>query len=324
MSQGSSGVVVRRAREEERPALVELLATAMGAEADDRYRRFYAWKHDHNPYGLSPTWVAELDGELVGLRTWLRWEFETADRTWTAVRAVDTATLPAAQGQGVFTRLTTTSVQELTDDGVGFVYNTPNDKSRPGYLKMGWVQLGTLRAHVRPTSVGSLSRTAQARQPAELWSEPSSVGQAAAEVFADDGGARWLEHRPAVGQQLRSVLTPAVLQWRYGLGDLHYRALTDDEHGCVVFRVRRRGPAREVVVCLVLARTASSRAALLRRLAREVDGDHLIEIGAGPTWRAGFVPLPGQGPVLTWRSLARTDAPDLADFDLKMGDVELF
>jgi hypothetical protein len=40
--------------------------------------------------------------------------------------------------------------------------------------------------------------------------------------------------------------------------------------------------------------------------------------------RAGFVPLPRQGPILTWRPLADPAAPPrLRDLDLSLGDVEL-
>jgi hypothetical protein len=38
----------------------------------------------------------------------------------------------------------------------------------------------------------------------------------------------------------------------------------------------------------------------------------------------GFVPLPKQGPILTWRALAQLDAPAMADWALTLGDLELF
>ena len=37
-----------------------------------------------------------------------------------------------------------------------------------------------------------------------------------------------------------------------------------------------------------------------------------------------FVRLPGQGPLLTWRSLHRTERPPLEQWDLRLGDLELF
>jgi hypothetical protein len=36
------------------------------------------------------------------------------------------------------------------------------------------------------------------------------------------------------------------------------------------------------------------------------------------------VPLPGQGPLLVWRSVILTTRPALADWSLSLGDIELF
>src|SRR4029079_3500391 len=100
------------------------------------------WKHVDNAFGRSPMWVA-CDGErIAGFRAFMRWEFEGAGEVKRAVRTVDTATHPDYQGQGIFTKLTLAGLEELAAEGVDFVFNTPNDKSRPGYLKMGWHVLG--------------------------------------------------------------------------------------------------------------------------------------------------------------------------------------
>ena len=75
----------------------------------------------------------------------MRWEFQRGDEVFRCVRAVDTATHPDYQGRGLFTRLTKAALPELVADGVKFVFNTPNDQSRPGYLKMGWQAVGRAR-----------------------------------------------------------------------------------------------------------------------------------------------------------------------------------
>lgn len=318
-------VAIRRATDEDRSEVLQLLADSMGWGDDDRYRRFFAWKHDENPFGTSPAWVATLDDRIIGLRIWLRWEFEAGARRWTAVRAVDTATHPDARGRGVFTRLTMHGVEQLRDEGVDFVFNTPNEKSRPGYLKMGWEQLGTLPTAVRFSGPSSMLRTARSRQPADKWSLPTDVASSAAEVFTDDAAAKqWLGfRRPADGRR-RTALDPEVLRWRYRLADLNYRAVAHDDVGCAVFRLRERGPSTEAVVCLVLARTEQHRRRLLRRVAEVSDADHVLELTPAPALSAGFIPLPGQGPILTWRELADREVPTVEDFDLGMGDVELF
>jgi hypothetical protein len=273
--------------------------------------------------------VAESDGELAGFRTFVRWEFEHPDgRVRRAVRAVDTATHPAFQGQGIFTRLTRAALDELRDDGVDFVFNTPNDKSRPGYLKMGWSEVGRLPVRVRPSGPRALWRMARARVPAGKWSLPCTAGWAPVDVFADAGVVDLLASQPPAAG-LRTRRTVEQLRWRYGLEPLHYRVVTAGgaaSRGLLVFRLRPRGSAVEVVVADVLARggDAAIERALVRELRRLKLGDYLIGVDRRRRPPGGFVPLPGQGPILTWRSVTETDAPDLADWDLHLGDIELF
>ena len=61
-----------------------------------------------------------------------------ATRPVDGVRAVDTATAPDVQRLGIFSRLTTEALEVCRADAVALVFNTPNDKSLPGYVKMGW------------------------------------------------------------------------------------------------------------------------------------------------------------------------------------------
>ncbi len=55
-------------------------------------------------------------------------------------------------------------------DGVDVVFNTPNDQSRPGYLKMGWSEVGRVPVAVRLRSALSARRVAGAlRDDAADW-----------------------------------------------------------------------------------------------------------------------------------------------------------
>src|SRR4029077_13661343 len=131
---------------------LDLLANALGWSASAGLPEFFDWKHRENPFGESPGWVAVDGTRVVGFRTFLRWELEDgAGATRTAVRAVDTATHPDYQGRGIFRALTLLAVEEMTAEGVEFVFNTPNDKSRPGYLTMGWHEVGRLPTRARIT-----------------------------------------------------------------------------------------------------------------------------------------------------------------------------
>jgi GNAT superfamily N-acetyltransferase len=329
-----SELAIRHATDADLPEVLALLASAMARDASDaRFETLYRWKHEHNAFGRSPAWVA-LDGDRVaGIRVFMRWEFVVDGRPMRAVRAVDTATDPAYQGRGIFTRLTLHALEEVTADGVDFVFNTPNDQSRPGYLKMGWEVVGKLPVMVRPCSVRGATRIVAARVPAERWSSDSNAGEDARDVLADsalDVLITDVAAAPARRHGLWTRLSPAFLRWRYGSEPISYRAVVGPrgiESGLVILRVRRRGPAREAVLCEVLAPGGDAAASrgLVRAALRAAGADYALRLGSGRAADGdGFVQLPRQGPVLT-RRVAASAAPDyLAAWHLTIGDVELF
>jgi GNAT superfamily N-acetyltransferase len=317
---------IRRATPADRDGILALLATSLGRDSDPRYDALFAWKHEENAFGSSPAWVATDGDRLAGFRVLMRWEFVRHGEVVRAVRAVDTATHPDYQGQGIFTRLTLQALDELRDD-VSFVFNTPNDQSRPGYLKMGWQVVGRLPTAVRPIGLRGIPRIATARVPAERWSSPSTAGEDAADVLEDAAalGALLASLPPSRG--MRTNVSPAFLQWRYRTPLLAYRAVVAPggiDEGIAIFRIRARGSAREAALGAVMARGGDRRisARLTRAVARAADADYVIRLGGGLLAPGGMVRLPGQGPLLTWRAVGASTPPER--WDLSLGDIELF
>ena len=310
-------LTIRPALPDDRPGILRLAGRALGWRADERDRAFFAWKHDDNPFGPSPAWVAIHGDEIVGFRTFLRWELAQGLECLRMVRAVDTATDPDHRGKGVFRRLTETAVAELTAAKYDAVFNTPNAQSRPGYLKMGWADLGRPAVGTRPRGMLAGLRMARSRGAAEKWSEPTTAGRPASEALGGAGVESLLATLPTP-PGWATPRTPAYLRWRYGFEPLHYRAL-EVRGGLAIFRVRRRGPNREVAVCEWLAPGPDRTA--LRRLVHEA-GDYAVACGLGAAH--GLVPLPRLGPAVTWRPLARGGVPRLGDLALRLGDLELF
>ncbi len=349
----TSEVRLRRAGAGDLDAVIALAGAALGWDPTEPNGAWFRWKHLDNPFGASPMWVAEDEAGLVGFRTFLRWELRRGTSVARCVRAVDTATAPAAQGRGIFTELTTVGLDGLAADGVEFVFNTPNQRSRPGYLKMGWQVIGRPRTTMRVGSVSGLARLPQARRPADKFSVPCDVGDAARDAFGglgptdgrfgdggfgEDGfGEDGFGHdlvgrlvaacRPA-DRSLSTNRSPAYLAWRYGFAPLDYRVVVGPdgiEGGCVVFRVRHRGSATEVAVAEVLVpgRDPEVEQRLLAEVRRRTRADYLLRIDRGRLGRGGFLPLPGQGPVLTWRAVSGRMPPRLEEWDLSLGDLEL-
>ncbi len=313
---------VRRAGTDDVEEIVALAGRALGWPAGEPHEALFRWKHLDNPAGASPTWVAiDERGAVIGVRTFLRWRFRLDGDPLAAVRAVDTATAPEHQGRGIFRRLTMHGIEELAAEGVSMVFNTPNDQSRPGYLSMGWEVVGRVPIATRPASLGALVRMAAARVPAAKWSMPCRAGVTVPEL--DDATLDSLASHVR-GAGLVTDRTPAHLRWRYGFEPLHYRAIAagrDLHEGCAVVRTRSRGSAIEAAVCEVLAPTPAARRAVLRAVRRATGADYLVVAGGGVG--DGLIPLPRQGPVLTWRAVARSTRPPLASWHLQLGDVEL-
>ena len=316
---------VRQAGPGDNASVVPMLRAALGKSDDPHYEAFLHWKHRENAFGESPAWVALHGDAVVGYRTFLRWRFlDESGREVRAVRAVDTATDPAYQGMGIFRTLTLRGVAELTLAGDGLVFNTPNDQSRPGYLKMGWSVARRLPVGVLPSGPRAVASMVTSKVPAALWSEETTVGLDAGAALADRSLAEaLLTHAPSEG--FRTHRTPEYLAWRTSFAPLRYRLLLaserDPAEGGIVVRLRRRGDAVEAAVVEQLVPDWRTGAGLVRRVLRESGADYAIGLRTGPS--AGLMPLPGQGPLLTTRPLAASP-PSPGAWALTLGDVELF
>jgi len=314
----------RRATGDDVPAILHLLRASMNRAEDARFEALFRWKHFENPFGASPMWVACDGSRVVAFRTLLRWEFERGGDVLRAVRAVDTATHPDYQGRGLFTRLTRTALAELESEGVRFVFNTPNAKSRPGYLKMGWSTIGRARACVRASVPAGALALARNRVPAGHWSEPATFGMPAEQVLGEVDDA--LLATSSDDTRLRTAASRAFLRWRYASAVLPYRAIVSPEgpeRGVALTRVRRRGNAREIVVAAILASAdRRARRRLLHEVRRTVRGQADYILGMSPL--PGLAPVPFIGPVVTTRDLSERAPKSIVDFCLTMADIELF
>lgn len=317
---------VRRAVPSDDTEVTPLLQVTLGKDNDPNYPAFLRWKHRENAFGESAAWVALHEGRIVGYRTLLRWRFvNDVGRKVTAVRAVDTATHPDFQGLGIFRALTVRGVGELTLAGEGIVFNTPNDQSRPGYLKMGWSTVKRLPVGVLPAGPKSLAKMVNSRVPAALWSEQTDVGIDAAELGNASFASGLLEHEPKKG--FRTDRTPEYLAWRTSFAPLRYRVLLADDRdpsrGGVVFRLRRRGDTIEAAIVEQLVPDWRTGARLVREILSLSGADYAIGLRTAPD--AGLIPLPipRTGPLLITRPLAMAP-PRPSEWTLSLLDVELF
>lgn len=344
-SSTSLSLTVRPLMEEDEPAVLDLLRAALGeGPTGHRSTRFFRWKHMENPFGKSFMLVAETRGRIVGLRAFMRWQLRTGTDVLHAARAVDTATHPDFQGKGVFSRLTRESLVALAGE-VDLLFNTPNQKSLPGYLKLGWRRVGSVPVSVRVRhplrflwgirSLESGTGSSKIEDP-DLSRTTVKVAEALADV---ETPVRSLSDRPGADRRLETPRDLDYLKWRYvsapGLG---YRAVREPwdgpSRGVAIFRVRPRGSLLESTIAEVIVAPGDRMTAgrLLSRVARAAPVDHVTCSFPSRTapWaaapRRGFLSS-SQGMTLVVNPLRSNIDPDPADlrsWALSLGDLEVF
>jgi GNAT superfamily N-acetyltransferase len=331
-------LTMRRFQDTDLPRVIQLLTASLGmGPAGRRTQELFRWKHLDNPFGRSILLVAEVDERIIGLRAFMRWRFTVGGRSIRAVRAVDTATHPDFQGRGVFSELTRAALDEAMEQA-DLVFNTPNQKSLPGYLKMGWSVVGRVPILVRLRR--PLSFVGRSLQPHPGPPPYPVLGDPATEVLSDRRAVTvLLEQIEESGDRLFTPRTGEYLRWRYGAAPLlGYRAVAIRTNGGLdglcIFRVRPRGGTWETTVSELLVRTGdvSGAARLLRSVARASGSDHLTcAFPAGSTAargsrRAGYLRAP-RGITLVANPLLEGISPDptqMRSWALSLGDLEVF
>jgi Acetyltransferase (GNAT) domain len=334
-------IVIRAYSDDDAASVIDLLRATLGeGPTGDRSEAFFRWKHRENPFGESLMLVAESEGQILGLRAFMRWRFRSRGGLVEGLRAVDTATALAAQGRGIFSRLT---AEALTiGSGVAdLIFNTPNDQSLPGYLKLGWCPVGNVPIRLRvakPLRFALGARTARHAGATPSRPRPRVEAPRADQAFPSRG----VQDLLAAGEQATDALSTdrsvSYLRWRYASAPLDYHAIERTSeggglHGLVFFRVRPRGRLWEATVGDVIVRAGDVDTArsLLRAVARATHVDHLAmsfpaTSAPGVAARRGLgVAAPGGMTLVTkpLRALA-LDAQRLDSWALTLGDLEVF
>lgn len=340
---GPGEIAVRAMADADLDAVVDLLYESLGPAPGEVDRRsLFEWKHLGNPFGRSLALVAEMEGRIVGLRAFMRWRFSgPGGEQVPAVRAVDTATSPAVQRRGIFSRLTREALEACEEEGVAFVFNTPNAMSLPGYLKMGWTEVTRWPVRMRVRRPGrvlgaALRRDLRAGQA--VPPPPGSPLRPAGEALALPEVERLVAGAVRPQGRLTTPRIPLFMKWRYGAGPLPYHALTagDPPDAVAIVRLRSRGRLREAVVCEALSVPGAARRldGLLRSLPRACGADHAVA-HFGPGWpaaealgTAGYRRVPRARITFTARPVAAggagTVALDPASWSLSLCELEVF
>lgn len=329
---------IREATEGDIPAIVQLLKASLGEGLMPKSERYWRWKHIDNPFGPSPVVLAFDGPKLVGVRAFMRWQWKSGDQLFKAVRAVDTATHPEYQGKGIFKKLTLTLVDSCTAAGDQFVFNTPNEKSKPGYLKMGWEEAGKLPIRIsvrRPLNIlknlalGGSSKDSMGSQEHENKTETALQNPAIINLIAAHA-----QH----SKLMATHITPEYLHWRYvQVPVARYMVFVDEGsknmNALIIGRLKasRFGLEFRITDSFTdIGYQAGRLRGLIHDNVRRLGADYLTVSGLFDE-KAGGHNYSGikltAGPTVTVRALAMKDIGGLKAFASWMpslGDLELF
>ena len=314
---------LRRATPADLPGIIDLLRVSLGDGSTEKSAAFWRWKHEDNPFGASPVMVADDGGRIAGVRAFMRWRWQSRERSYRALRAVDTATHPDYRGQGIFKKLTLQLIEECQREGDDFIFNTPNEQSRPGYLKMGWEQLGKLPVRMAPVRPLRIAR--QLLSPREL--RPLEWGTPDYAALADGERLCWLTEASQPAEQgWTTPVTADFLQWRYAdCPAREYHLLGDPDKYLIFYygREQRIGTELRLVHYLVKPGAEREAHAALAGLRRRLRPD-VVTAAPGAGLPASFLPALPLGLILTFRALNTSVAPSIGRWQYALGDLELF
>ena len=328
---------LRPALPTDKPAIIELLRKSLGESMIPKSEALWNWKHEQNPFGPSFVLLAEENSNLIGLRAFMQWKWQWNGNIYRAIRAVDTATHPDHQGKGIFKKLTLQQLQICKQEGVHFVFNTPNEKSKPGYLKMGWVEQGRLPLKfkiLRPVSI-AYSKFFK-KQPGVPEDDLPSVDSWPIDLVK-------LSRQVDNANLLSSKISTEYISWRYEKNPLFkYQYFTDHENFLMITRIKKHSFAQELrIVEFLLLNSSADKRKLNREIGRQASRfckanniDFISMSGLQYNvdkscfkWM-GLLPVKALGPTITLKDLNMNeqfqDLLQINNWSYSLGDLELF
>jgi len=312
-------MIIRKASDSDIPQIIELLRVSLGESMMPKSEALWRWKHLDNPFGASPTLVALDQDRIIGVRTFLKWEFAEGAKRIQACRAVDTAIHPDYQGQGLFKKLTLELIESLKEEGIELIFNTPNSVSLPGYLKMGWEKWGKL-----PLKLNFHFHQGENKHPInpEPWSQIEPV------IFE-------LEQQKRPANELNTNLIPGYLAWRYSDCPLFpYHFISDGDSYVLFYRIKEGKMGRELRIADFLTtrelsahekKEVQKKLKKIEKLARARFTSYSgLKLTIEKTLDLGILPIVPMGPIVTLRQVNPALKPLDLNWNWSLGDLEVF
>lgn len=306
---------IRKASDSDSEQIAALLKLSLGEISSPKSLDTWRWKHAQNPFGPSEVLVAEENGELAGVRAMMPWTWQSGHQQYKTYRAVDTAVHPKHQGKGLFTKLTLQMINDLAEANAAFVFNTPNQQSLPGYLKMGWKKWGRIPVHFCPSFLFSHS------ERNKLNEEPDSC-------LILELCQQWNDQQTISGKFF-TPKSPQYLKWRYIDNPIIDYVTHMGKDVFIAGYVKKRKWFNELRICEWIADPRNQQhKKILSDFVQNVKSHNKVDVITLSQVNARLFGLSGLsvaiGPVLTIRNLlTERQLPALSSWSPVLGDLEL-
>ncbi len=314
-------MILREAKIEDIPNIVNVLKLSLGEQDLPLSKEIWIFKHLENPFGNSMVFIAEEDNKIIGVRAFMRWKWQLNDKEFESFRAVDTATHPEYQGKGIFKKLTMKAVEEAKLNGDYFIFNTPNDQSRPGYLKMGWEAVNKLKVALKPAYYS-------------FWKINNNNFSYAVSVNCERLAIQNLctswNRKLQLNQTLFTPKSESFLKWRYEENPLQkYEVIAREDLYLAVY-VKKRKSLKELRIseCLYTETSSYKINTLISSLSKKF-GAQIISYSPEFLSLGGNLVNANIGPVLTIKNLnlsiqENSKFNKIESWSYSLGDLELF
>ncbi len=107
-------------------------------------------KHFESPRGHT-IFIGAFDGDrLAGFNGFMPAEYISNGSVYSAAQSCESAVHPDYRGRGIFSKLILKGHEVLRDRGFDLIFGYPNKNSLPGFLKLKWIEVGSLTCQLIP------------------------------------------------------------------------------------------------------------------------------------------------------------------------------
>ena len=228
----------------------EIVRLLRGSLSDSHTPQLFKWKHYENPFGKSYGLLACDQEKIVGVRMFMFWQFRKKEQVIRSIRPVDTIVDPSYRGRGLFNTLTLKGL-ESCEDQYDLVFNTPNQNSLPGYLKMGWKQFS-----------GKFDYNVALLVPPLWWSDANVEFVSINDVVVPSYNST---------DFFQTEKTSDFLRWRYGSNQYRVARITGPRtETTFVFRIEKLKGLRTIVIMEVIGENEAINLQGLKHLVRKL------------------------------------------------------